>query len=131
VVGVSISKEFVYRKPKMNATFSLMEKYKRQVLEKEGFKHLIPNLQAYKHVDELQDIHEGDYVRWVHLKRRKLTNGAFLVRLDIRDDGVYLIFKNSFGKIFSVWADECLLFVKLKMNEQLFLKASQWLHDQK
>jgi hypothetical protein len=74
-------------------------------------------------VDELQDMQEGTYIRWVHLERRKLTNGAFLVRVDIRDDGIYLLMKNGFNKLFSVWADECLVFRKIAPQERVLMAA--------
>jgi hypothetical protein len=100
-----------------------IEHEKRAVLANEKMMRFLPALKGYKYVDELQDMQEGTYVRWVHLDRRKLTNGAFLVRVDIRDDGIYLLMRNGFKKMFSVWADECLVFQKIGLDERVMLTA--------
>ena len=100
-----------------------IDRVKKQVLSEEGLLHLSNTLKGYKFVDELQNMREGTFVRWFHLGRRRLTNGAFLVRVDIRDDGIYLLFRNNFKKLFSVWADECLLFQKITAEEHIVLSA--------
>ena len=102
-----------------------IEKKKKSVLAEHGFLEYLPKLKRYKVVDELQDMHEGTFLRWIHLRRRKLTNGAFLVRVDIRDDGIYLLMKNNMQQLFSVWADECILFQKITAEEIVLLKALQ------
>ena len=72
---------------------------------------------------ELQDMREGTYVRWIHSKRRKLTNGAFLVRVDLRDDGIHMLLRNGYNQMFSLWADECMLFQKITAEERVMLMA--------
>ena len=100
-----------------------IEKDKRIVLANEQLSLYVAALKGYKYIDELQDMNEGSFIRWVHLERRKLTNGAFLVRVDIRDDGIYLLMRNSFNKMFSIWADECLIFQKMTAQEKIVLTA--------
>jgi len=109
----------------MNSSYASIERYKHHALRQENLQAYASKLHGYKYVDELQDMYEGSYVRWIHLKRRKLTNGAFLLNVDLRDDGVYLLLKGLNDKIFSLWADECLLFQKIPEDEKLFLRASQ------
>jgi hypothetical protein len=100
-----------------------IEKRKQAVLAENGLLQYLPKLKQYKLVDELHDMREGSYVRWIHLDRRKLTNGAFLVRVDIRDDGIYLLMRNAYHRLFSVWADECLIFQKIMAEEVVLLRA--------
>jgi hypothetical protein len=100
-----------------------IEKDKKAVLHAENLLPFAVKLKGYKHVDELQDMREGTFVRWIHFNRRKLTNGAFLVRVDIRDDGIYLLMRNTYGKLFSIWADECLIFQKITPQERIMLVA--------
>ena len=100
-----------------------IEQDKRIVLANEQLSLYVAALKGYKYIDELQDMNEGSFIRWVHLERRKLTNGAFLVRVDIRDDGIYLLMRNSFNKMFSIWADECLIFQKMTAQEKIVLTA--------
>jgi hypothetical protein len=96
-------------------------------LKENGFSMYGKTLQSYKYVDELHDLRDGGYVRWIHLNRRTLTNGAFLLNVDIRDDGIYLLMKTGNGRILSIWADECLIFQKISDDERLMLRASQYL----
>jgi len=106
-----------------------IERDKKNVLAEHGMLDVAPALKGYKYVDELQDMQEGTYVRWIHLHRRKLTNGAFLVRVDIREDGIYLLMKNRYNHFFSVWADECLVFQKITQQERVILMAMLHAYD--
>jgi hypothetical protein len=87
-------------------TYASIERAKRAVLAAHGLNF---PLKWYKHVDELQDMREGTFVRWVNLANRKLTNGGIVV------------VRNNLGRVFSFWADECLLFQKLTKQEHLML----------
>ena len=107
----------------MNTTLTDIEKYKRYVLQEEKLTALLPKLKGYKYIDELQDMRVGTYVRWIHSKRRKLTNGAFLVRVDLRDDGIHMLLRNGYNQMFSLWADECMLFQKITAEERVMLMA--------
>lgn len=100
-----------------------IERTKRAVLAEQGLLQYMPRLKGYKYIDELQEMQEGSFVRWIHLHRRNLTNGGFLVRVDIRDDGIYLLMKNGFNKMMSLWADECIIFQKIPPQEQVMLTA--------
>ena len=109
----------------MKNTYAKIQREIRSVLANEGLVRYAENLEGYKYVEELHDMVEGSYVRWIHLQRRELTNGAFLVLVDIREDGLYLLMKKKFGQMFSVWADECLLFQKIRSDEHVLLMAME------
>ena len=99
-------------------TYRSLERAKRAVLAAHGLDF---PLKWYKHVDELQDMREGTYIRWVNLERRKLTNGGFVVSVQIRDKGIYVLVRNNMGRLFGLWADECLIFQKLTKEDHMVL----------
>lgn len=99
-------------------TYGSIERAKRAALAAHG---LTFPLKWYKHVDELQHMREGTYVRWVNLERRKLTNGGIVVGVEIREKGIHILVRNNLGKVFGIWADDCLLFQKLTKQEHLVL----------
>lgn len=99
-------------------TYRSIERRKRAALAEHGFDF---PLKWYKHVDELQDMREGTYVRWINLERRKLTNGGFVIGVEIREKGIHITVRSASGKVFGFWADECLLFQKLTKQEHLVL----------
>jgi len=94
----------------------------KAVLAYHGFERYFDRLDGYEHVDELPDLQEGAYLRWIHLDRKELTNGGFLVRLQLVPDGIFLTLKNGMGRFFSVWADDVLLFEKVT-EENRFRRA--------
>ena len=98
----------------MKNTYAKIQREIRSVLANEGLVRYAENLEGYKYVEELHDMVEGSYVRWIHLQRRELTNGAFLVLVDIREDGIYLLMKKKFCQIFSVCADEHVLLMAME-----------------
>jgi hypothetical protein len=89
------------------------------VLKYHGYEKYLDRLKGYEHRDELQELQEGAYLRWIHLDRGTLTNGAILVRLQLVPDGIYLTLKTPLGRFFSVWADDVLLFEKITDETRL------------
>jgi hypothetical protein len=81
-------------------------------------------LKEYRYVDELHELKTGGYVRWVNANDpTKLTNGGFVVRVDIEDEGTKILCKN--GKLFfQFWMDECIVFQKITDQEHIILIAN-------
>ena len=91
----------------------------RSVLQYHGLEKYLPPLKGYMHLAELNDLHEGAYLRWIHLDRRTLTNGAFLVNVQLVPAGIFLTLKNSRGRFFSIWSDDVILFQKITETDRL------------
>jgi len=82
-------------------------------------------LKDYKYVNELHELTTGRYIRWVNMKNTsKLMNGGFVVRVDIEDEGIKIICKKQ-NNFFELWMDECILFQKLTLDEQIVERAMQ------
>lgn len=81
-------------------------------------------LKEYRYVDELHELKTGGYIRWINVNDpTKLTNGGFVVRVDIEDEGTKILCKK--GKLFfQFWMDECIVFQKISDQEHIILIAN-------
>jgi hypothetical protein len=91
------------------------------VLAANGLERFAPKLKPYVYVDEMQDMQVGAFFRWVRSENETLTNGAFLVSVELKDEGILLRFKAD-RRFFSVWADDVFLFRKKSADEILRTK---------
>jgi hypothetical protein len=89
-------------------------------------------LADYRYVDEINGLQDGRYIRWIPLNVEtaeiKLTNGAFLVKTALNDDGVILICRNTKRQSVVVKFDNVLIFQKLSEQELILVKALTILH---
>jgi len=95
-------------------------------LSKEMFKEYMDKLREYVYVDELKDLREGTYIRWVCLnnpEHLELSRGAIFCETKITDFGVQLVCKNHYHRHFQFKMDECLVFRKLLDQELILIKA--------
>jgi hypothetical protein len=107
----------------------LIKKMKNDILQKlqlsaKKLKEYHKKLQEYIYVTDLLALKEGSYLRWIPLRdpeKVKLTNGGILVDTKITDDGIQLLMKNRFNRFFQIKFDECIVFQKLRDQEQIIL----------
>jgi len=91
----------------------------------EVLQNMCVRLSGYRLVDRICDLRNGRLVRWVKKKNPLvLTNGGLLVNVKIENTGVKLLCKNNMNRFFSFLFDDCLIFQKLTMEEQVILMAS-------
>lgn len=94
-------------------------KDKRNILEK---------LKGYRYVDEMNELKNGTYLRWIPLQdptNLELSKGALLCEVNITNEGIYLVCRNFgySGKRFQLNMGECLIFRKLTDQELVLLSA--------
>ena len=137
-----------------NPTNDVIAKYNTQELEeiKEQIlgdvpmvaarrKELLRTLRGYRYVDELSELKEGVYTRWIPLEaiyavggsegqsggRRsgdvKLTTGGILCDIRVTESGVALVCKNGMGRFFQCRMETSLVFQKLTDQEKVILYA--------
>jgi len=94
-------------------------------IEDENIQKMCVRLSGYRLVDRICDLRNGRLVRWIKKNNPQiLTNGGLLVNVKIENMGVKLLCKNNMNRFFSFLFDDCLIFQKLSMEEQLVLMAS-------
>jgi hypothetical protein len=113
-------------------TSSKIKKEKNDVLQKlqlsrDELKDLHTRLANYRYIDELNGLQEGRYIRWIPLNIEnteiKLTKGAYLVNVVVKEDGVYLVCRNMRHQSVAVKFDNVLIFQMLSEQEKILIKA--------
>ena len=120
----------------MELTFTEVERKKRTILEelklsRMELKTLLKKLEDYRYIDELPELQQGRYLRWINLTnpdRLKLTSGGILCDVKI-EDNIVLILKNNMNTIFRINMDKCLIFQKFSDQERVILYAVDFLKN--
>lgn len=83
------------------------------------------SLKGYRYIDDLDQVQEGAYVRWITLRddlNFTLTQGGHVCRVDITDK-VRILCRNKLNRMFSFDFNAALVFVKLTEQELLLISA--------
>ena len=90
-------------------------------------------LRDYRHVDDLNGIMNGAYIRWIDLKNPahlSLARGAIICDIKIGQKGVQLLCKTHPNPaIFHVVMDEVIIFQRLSQQERVILSVMDHLDD--
>ena len=93
----------------------------------------IYKLRDYRHVDDLNGLMHGAYIRWIDLKnpeRLCLARGAIICDIKIGQKGVQLLCKTHPNPaIFHVVMDEVIIFQRLSQQERVILSVMDHLDD--
>ena len=96
-------------------------------LSDEVLQDYMHKLKCYRHVDDLNGVMHGAYIRWIDLKnpeRIALARGAIICDIKIGQKGVLLLCKtHPSPAMFYVSMDECLIFQRLTDQERIILVA--------
>ncbi len=88
-------------------------------------------LKDYRHVDDLNGLTHGAYIRWIDLKnpeRLALARGAIICDIKIGQKGILLLCKTHPNPaVFHVSMDESLIFQRLSQQERVILTAMDYL----
>ena len=119
-----------------NLTFNKINNEKINIindlnLSKKDSKNIVKRLKDYQYIDELPQLVEGRYIRWINITNPQnisLTNGGILCEIKI-EDFVSLVMKNNMNRFFQINLDENLIFQKLTDQEKIILYAIDMLNQ--
>jgi hypothetical protein len=115
-------------------SYESIQKMKNKYLQYLGFngkkmKEYHKKLEKYKYVNELKDIHDGNYIRYINLTTPddlKLKNGGFIVDIHFYDEeNIQIKCKNFYNNFFIVKFNESLIFKKLTNDDYLILELNK------
>ena len=81
-------------------------------------------LVGYRYIDVLYGLHKGKHIRWIRKKNGAMTNGGIVMDIKFTDNGTQVLVKSAGNRFIQIKMDECLLFQKMTVEEQLILMAS-------
>jgi len=122
----------------LELTFEEIERKKKEILKeiylpKVELKIYLNKLKKYRYIDELSEVKEGNFYRWININNTKnkndikLANGGLLCEIKLEDNPI-LIFKNFMNKFFQINFNESLLFKKLSLQEEIILSAINYIN---
>ena len=85
----------------------------------------VDKLREYRLVDEVSELHNGKHIRWIRRGTTKMTNGGIVVEVKFMKDGINVLCKNAMHKFIQFKYDDCIIFQKLTVDEQLILTVNQ------
>lgn len=81
-------------------------------------------LKDYIFIDEISDIKDGRFVKWIKLDdSSKLNQGGIICGYEVGKEGVYLKCKNFKNRFFSLSLEKNLVFQKLSNQEIIIINA--------
>ena len=95
-----------------------------ETLGKDVVEKYYEKLSGYRYVDKLCDLRQGIFIRWI--RNKTLLNGGTVINIKIGEN-VQIVCKTALGKHVSLRFDECVIFQKLTMEEQLILMSYDYL----
>ena len=118
-----------------NQTFQEIDEKKSEIIDELGLikkvnNNLLKKLHEYRYIDEMTDLQNGRYIRWINLTKPDniiLTTGGILCEIKI-EDSVILVLKNNMNRFFQINMDENLIFQRLSDQERIILYALDYLN---
>jgi len=92
-------------------------------LSNELIKEFHRKLQYYKVIDNISQINDGKYVRWIKLNTNKLTNGALVCDIEITDEDILINCKTINNNFITVSYNKNILFEKISGDELLLINV--------
>jgi hypothetical protein len=71
----------------------------------------------YQLIQELHEIKDGRYIKWVKLEDKKWKSG-FVIKVNIEEDGARILVKKGKYLMTCIY-DESIIYQKLSLDEQL------------
>ena len=101
-------------------------------INKQDKVELIDKLKGYMYVDEIHEIRNGAYLRWINtddIDNINISSGAIFCEIVFTDYGTALRMKNFRNRYFEIRMDEVLLFQKLTQQEKVLLAALSYVSN--
>ena len=92
---------------------------------------------GYRLVDDIHELHVGKHVRWIRNNGQSqgqvitngqiLTNGGIVTTIKFIDNGTQVLCKSNGSRFIQFKFDECNIFQKMSLEEQLIMMAYDYL----
>ncbi len=106
-------------------------------LTKKARHDILKRLVGYRYVDQLDELHVGKFTRWIQKYALSpdvkfeyvVQRGGFLTSIDFTDNGIVLTIKMWNNRLYKIAFDNCLIYQKLSVGEELILMTSDYIEE--
>jgi len=116
----------------INLSYDIIEKSKIKLyriinMNDSEIVKLKKQLENYIFIDTIDKLKIGNYLRWFKVEEKYLYKGGFLMDIIIANENINLLMKNITNKSFTIVFNNIYLFKKLSNQENIILKAMEYL----
>jgi len=111
---------------KFNSSNIFLEKqniFNELNLSKNLIQEFHKKLQYYKIIDNISQINEGKYIRWIKINTKKLMNGALVCDVEITNEDILINCKTINNTFITVSYNKNILFEKISDDELLLINV--------
>jgi len=93
-------------------------------------------LREYRYVNNINELHRGKHVKWIHVNhapdpsrpnKPQLIGGGIVVNIKFMDNGTHVLVRTPNNQFINILFDNCYIFQKMNLQEQLILMAYGYL----
>jgi hypothetical protein len=131
--------DYLQNKSMKTITQEIYETVQKLRLSQETKLEYCQKLIGYRLVDDVHELHVGKHVRWIRESSKEkaltnglapaqvLTNGGIVTTIKFLDNGTQILCKSSGQRFIQFKFDECIIFQKMSLEEQLIMMAYDYL----
>ena len=119
--------DYLENKTIESVTTEIYEKVNELIVPIETKRHYCKNLSEYRLVNDIHELHKGKQIKWIRPLTNKLVGGGIVVNIKFLDNGTHVVVKTQSNKFIQIKFDDCWIFQKMLMQEQLILMAYGYL----
>ena len=98
-------------------------------IDKEKKMNYCQKLNEYRLVNDICDLHKGKHIKWIKLVNNQLIGGGIVVNIKFMENGTHILVKNQINRFIQIKMDDCIIFQKMILQEQLILMAYEYLEN--
>ena len=119
--------DYLENKTIESVTTEIYEKVNELIVPIETKRHYCKNLSEYRLVNDIHELHKGKQIKWIRPLTNKLVGGGIVENIKFLDNGTHVVVKTQSNKFIQIKFDDCWIFQKMLMQEQLILMAYGYL----
>jgi hypothetical protein len=123
--------DYLENKTIKKITKEIFNKVNELDIEKEKKMNYCEKLNEYRLVNEINELHKGKHIKWIKLINNQLIGGGIVVNIKFTDNGTNILVKNQLNRFIQIKMDDCLIFQKMTLQEQLILMAYEYIDKKK
>lgn len=126
-----VKNDYLQDKTLLEIQENIDESLREVTQDEELIESYLDKLSDYRLVDEVGELHNGKHIRWIRRGTNKLTNGGIVVEVKFTENGINVLCKNAIHKFMRLKYDDCIIYQKLSVDEQLILTVNQHVATEK
>ena len=123
--------DYLENKTIKKITKEIFNKVNELDIEKEKKMNYCEKLNEYRLVNEINELHKGKHIKWIKLINNQLIGGGIVVNIKFTDNGTNILVKNQLNRFIQIKMDDCLIFQKMTLQDQLILMAYEYIDKKK